>query len=45
VLGAKSYGRDARFLISAGLLQIRDLFTIVADRAELDLYANMARLR
>jgi hypothetical protein len=45
VLGAKSYGRDSRFLISAGLTQIRDLFTILADRAELDLYANMAKLR
>ncbi len=45
VLGAKSYGRNSRFLISVGLTQIRDLFTILADRAELDLYANMAKLR
>jgi thioredoxin reductase len=44
VLGAKSYGRNSRFLISVGLQQIRDLFTILADRAELDLYANMAKL-
>lgn len=45
VLGAKSYGRNSRFLISIGLTQIRDLFAILADRAELDLYANMAKLR
>jgi hypothetical protein len=45
VLGAKSYGRNSKFLISVGLEQIRDLFTILADRAELDLYANMAKLR
>jgi thioredoxin reductase len=45
VLGAKSYGRNSQFLISIGLTQIRELFTILADRAELDLYANMARLR
>jgi hypothetical protein len=45
VLGAKSYGRSSSFLIAAGLVQIRDLFTIIGDRAELDLYANMARLR
>lgn len=44
ILGAKSYGRDGRFLISAGLSQIRDLFTIIGDRAELDLYATMAGL-
>lgn len=45
VLGAKSFGRNSKFLISAGLTQIRELFTILADRAELDLYANMAKLR
>ena len=38
ILGAKSYGRDLRFLISVGLEQIRDLFTIIGDRADLDLY-------
>ena len=26
ILGAKSYGRNSSFLISAGLRQIRDLF-------------------
>jgi hypothetical protein len=44
VLGAKSLGRDSRFLISDGLAQIRALFAILGDRAELDLYATMAAL-
>lgn len=38
ILGAKSYGRDSRFLMSVGLEQIRDLFSLIADRADLDLY-------
>ncbi|HEX5442669.1 MAG TPA: FAD-dependent oxidoreductase [Pirellulales bacterium] len=42
VLGAKSYGRDSRFLLAAGLTQIRELFSIIGDRAELDLYGTMA---
>jgi hypothetical protein len=45
ILGAKSFGRDSRFLISMGLAQIRDLFTILGDRAELDLYATMPSAR
>ena len=44
VLGAKSYGRDSRFLISRGLQQIRALFTIIGDREGLDLYATMQGL-
>ena len=40
ILGAKSYGRNSNFLLQAGLQQIRDLFTIIGDRADLDLYAN-----
>ena len=40
VLGAKSYGRDSRFLISVGLDQIRELFTIIGDRPDLNLYAT-----
>jgi hypothetical protein len=38
ILGSKSYGRNARFLLSIGLTQIRDLFTMIGDRADLDLY-------
>ena len=44
VLGAKSYGRDSSFLISTGLEQIRELFAILGDRADLNLYATMAGL-
>lgn len=44
VLGAKSYGRDSRFLIAHGLQQIRALFTLIGDRSDLDLYATMAGL-
>jgi hypothetical protein len=40
VLGAKSCGRLSRFSMIEGLRQIRDLFTIIGDRAELDLYAS-----
>ncbi|MBM3998469.1 MAG: hypothetical protein FJ297_02820 [Planctomycetes bacterium] len=44
VLGAKSYGRRSDFLFLTGLHQIRDLFTIIGDRAGLNLYATAARL-
>ncbi len=44
ILGAKSFGRDSRFMISNGLLQIRALFSILGDRADLDLYATMTGL-
>jgi hypothetical protein len=40
ILGSKSYGRDSRFLIAAGLAQVRDVFTILCDRPGLDLYAT-----
>ncbi len=38
ILGA-SVGRDSRFTIAAGLMQIRQLFTILGDRPDLNLYA------
>ena len=44
VLGAKSCGRDPRFTIALGLAQIRELFAIIGDRADLDLYATMDKL-
>ena len=40
VLGSKSYGRNSNFLLQLGHQQIRDLFTIIGDRAELDLYTS-----
>ena len=41
VLGSKSFGRIPGFLYQHGLRQIRDVFTIIGDRADLDLYAQM----
>jgi hypothetical protein len=43
VLGAKSYAGRADFQVAAGHQQIRDLFAIIGDRADLDLYKSMAR--
>ncbi|MBI1903538.1 MAG: FAD-dependent oxidoreductase [Planctomycetia bacterium] len=40
VLGAKSYGRNSKFLISMGLEQVRAMYQIIGDRADLDLYAT-----
>lgn len=42
ILGAKSRPATARFRFVDGLAQIRDLFTIIADRPTLDLYARIA---
>ena len=44
VLGSKSYGRNSRFLFSVGLEQVRELFTIIGDRHDLDLYSNVTSL-
>jgi hypothetical protein len=41
VLGAKSYGRRPTFLLSVGLEQIREVFTIIGGRETLNLYANV----
>jgi hypothetical protein len=40
ILGAKSCGRDSRFAMQLGYLQIRRLFSIIGDRDALDLYAT-----
>jgi cation diffusion facilitator CzcD-associated flavoprotein CzcO len=40
VLGVKSYGRNSNFLFSVGLHQIKQLFQIIGDRKDLDLYAT-----
>lgn len=44
VLGAKSYGRNPHFLYSIGINQVRELFTVIGDRADLDLYAGARQL-
>lgn len=43
ILGSKSYGRNSQFLLSIGLTQVRDLFAVIGDRENLDLYANAPR--
>lgn len=43
VLGAKRYGRSSDFLFADGLEQIRAIFSVIGDRAELDLYGNLRR--
>ena len=45
ILGAKSYGRTSSFLVSVGLQQIRELFALIGDREDLDLYAGAETLR
>ena len=42
VLGAKSYGRNSNFLISIGLEQVRDAYSLIAGRADLDLYSTVS---
>jgi hypothetical protein len=38
ILGAKSYGRNSNFLLRSGFEQVRDVFTIVTGKPDLDLY-------
>src|SRR5262249_27355886 len=38
ILGAKSYGRNSNFLLRAGFEQVRDVFTLVTGKTDLDLY-------
>jgi thioredoxin reductase len=38
ILGAKSYGRNAHFLLRNGFEQVREVFTLISGRADLDLY-------
>ncbi len=44
ILGAKSYGRDGRFLYRIGLEQIREVFTLIGDRKDLNLYESAKSL-
>lgn len=44
ILGSKSYGRGSNFLLSIGMEQIRDVFTLIGEREDLDLYQTMPAL-
>ena len=39
ILGAKSYGKNSSFLIRLGLEQVRDVYTLINDKPDLNLYA------
>jgi thioredoxin reductase len=43
VLGAKSYGRNTQFLLKTGFEQVRDAFTLIAGKSNLDLYGKPSR--
>jgi hypothetical protein len=40
VLGAKSYGRNAHFLLRNGFEQVRNVFRLLTGKPDLDLYAR-----
>src|SRR5262249_16666283 len=42
ILGAKSFGRDSRFLLRTGFEQIREVFSLVAGRRDLNLHRAAA---
>lgn len=39
IVGAKSYGKNSNFLIRIGIAQVREIYTLIEGRADLDLYA------
>lgn len=45
ILGAKSRGRASNFLLSVGLQQIREVFTLIGESADLDLYNSIQTLK
>jgi hypothetical protein len=38
ILGAKSYGRNSHFLLRTGFEQVREVFTLIMGKSDLDLY-------
>jgi thioredoxin reductase len=42
ILGAKSFGRDSRFLLRTGFEQIREVFSLIAGKRELNLHRAQA---
>ena len=40
VLGAKSYGRNSHFLLRTGFEQVREVFTLITGKADLNLYGK-----
>jgi hypothetical protein len=44
ILGAKSYGRNSIFLLRAGFEQVREVFTLITGKSDLDLYKKEKRI-
>lgn len=40
ILGSKSYGRNSNFLLRTGFEQVREVFTLITGKANLDLYKS-----
>jgi thioredoxin reductase len=40
ILGMKSYGRSSNFLLRTGFEQVREVFTLIAGKPDLDLYRS-----
>ena len=40
VLGAKSYGRNSHFLMKNGFEQVREVFTVITGKSDLNLYGK-----
>jgi thioredoxin reductase len=40
ILGAKSYGRNSHFLLRNGFEQVREVFTLITGKPDLDLYKS-----
>jgi hypothetical protein len=38
ILGSKSYGRNSNFLLRIGFEQVREVFTLITGKANLNLY-------
>jgi len=45
ILGAKSYGRNPHFLMRIGFEQIREVFTLIASKPDLNLYKGVSAKR
>jgi hypothetical protein len=45
ILGGKSYGRNSHFLLSNGFEQVREVFTLISGKADLNLYGKVQGTR
>jgi thioredoxin reductase len=44
LIGMKSYGRNPHFLLKTGFEQVRDVFTLITGKSDLNLYKSGARV-